>query len=204
MRRIISTLAALVFAAAITPAYAQAPAPVTTTNTLTSTAPVTTTVTATLTPEQKKLQPFMAVFATAASVKIAQVVLEETAVARTKDVNSLALMAGVLAIGETISQTRAALATPVPAPELGKEWAALKAQNDALTDLARRWIGDKTITAKDVLGELPALSKRIDATNAAIIAQVAKRAPRNSAAQIQRDYDAQISKFRADIQALLK
>lgn len=101
-----------------------------------------------------------------------------------------------------IISTLAALAKPSPAPELNKQWAELKAQNDALTDLARRWIADKAITAKDVLTELPAISKRIDTTSAAVIAQVAKRAPRNSAAQIQRDYDAQIAEFRAKIKAL--
>lgn len=130
--------------------------------------------------------------------------LEETAVARTNDVNSLKLLAGVVAIGESISQTRAALAKPAPVPEFAKQWGELKTHNDALTDIARRWIADKTITAKDVLAELPAIAKRIDVTNAQITTMLARRIPRTPAAQIQRDYDAQISKFRTDIQALLK
>lgn len=41
-------------------------------------------------------------------------------------------------------------------------------------------------------------------TNAQITTMLARRIPRTPAAQIQRDYDAQISKFRTDIQALLK
>ena len=65
-------------------------------------------------------------------------------------------------------------------------------------------ISAKTITAKDVLAELPAIAKRIDVTNAQITTMLARRIPRTTAAQIQRDYDAQIAKFRTDIQALLK
>lgn len=201
MRRIITALAAgVLIAATPTQSHAQAPAPITTTGTLTATSAIT----ATLTPAQKQQQVYAAIYSTAASVKIAQVVLEETAVARANNVDNLKLLAGVLAIGESISQTRAALAKPAPAPELSKEWAALKAQNDALTDLARRWIADKSITAKDVLAEMPAIAKRIDTTNAQITTLIAKRIPRANASQLQRDYDAQISKFRTEIQALLR
>ena len=200
MRRIIVTLSALAIAAScITPSHAQNATPPITT-------PITTTVTvtATLTPAQKQQKQMGGIYMTGAIVKATQVMLEETATARTKNGNSMSIVAGVLAIAGVVSETKSILAQPAALPEFSKHWADLKAHNNALIDLTRRWAIDKTIVAKDVLAELPAISKRIDATNAAIHALIVKRAGRGTAADLQRDYDAQIATFRTQIQALLK
>lgn len=158
---------------------------------------------ATLTPDQKHKAQLSEIFITAAKAKIAQVALEETATARTKDVNPLMLIAGIAAIAEAISQTRASLVQPAPLPAFSKQWAELKSQQTALADLTLRWIDAKTIGATDVLAELPAITKRIDATNAQIIGMIAKDRG-VKAADLQRDFDKQIADLRAKLRDILK
>lgn len=158
---------------------------------------------ATLTPDQKHKAQLSDIYVTAAKVKIAQVALEETATARTKNVNPLMLLAGLAAIGEAISQTRASLVQPVPLPAYSKQWAEMKSEQAALAELTLKWIDAKTIAATDVLAELPAITQRIDTNNAQIIGMIAKDRG-VKAADLQRDFDKQIADLRAKLRDILK
>lgn len=158
---------------------------------------------ATLTPAQKHMAQLSEIYVTAAKVKITQVALEETATARTKDVNPLMLIAGIAAIAEAISQTRASLVQPAPLPAYGKQWAEMKSEQAALAELTLRWVDAKTIGATDVLAELPAITRRIDANNAQIISMIARERG-VKVADLQRDFDKQIADLRAKLREILK